>query len=651
MLKTFNLKEPVSIASLLLILSIASLISPLSYLNILFWVLLIGFNYLHQRPVYFLKKLVCLILILASLYLQFYFDYQTISKELFVHILGILMIFKFFELHQKRDYFFYVNLSFFISVISLLDGQDLISCTLSFAIMFFGIYLLYMINQIEFPDFKWKNLIKIFGFVLALFPFIIGTYLIFPRTHINISFLQPSQNKIGIPDKINLGSFNSITNTREKVFDVNFNNNTINQKELYFRVKVFDILNQQQEWIEAPNSLLYQFQTRISKKEDRLNYQLTMSAHGKKWLPVLDYVSAVGEGYRVHPYNFTSSNTKTLDKSKIFSLKSSSSTITDYLDQNAQSFYLKLPNQDFSKLKTWVDQNNSDSQQQFLNTVLNHFKNEEFFYTLSPKIIGNDYQKFFFETKEGYCEYYAGTFVILARLAGIPARIVTGYYGGEKNNIGGFYSFRQSDAHSWVEVYLKDKGWTRYDPTQIIPLSRVNLNNNLYLDQQMYLNKENQNQLTLINRMSQQFKHFAQYFSYIDYRWTQFFVSYNQFEQRKLYSKIKQIKPNDNVKQMAVMLSIGLMIISLIYILLIKRLFNLNFIIFEMIRHLKKKHVNINKYQDSSEIFSVYEKIFQNLNITPIQQVYFKHKFKNEPVHFFKRLGIFLRLKKIALTN
>ena len=397
MLKTFNLKEPVSIASLLLILSIASLISPLSYLNILFWILLIGFNYLHQRPVYFLKKLVRLILILASLYLQFYFDYQTISKELFVHILGILMIFKFFELHQKRDYFFYVNLSFFISVISLLDGQDLISCTLSFAIMFFGIYLLYMINQIEFPDFKWKNLIKIFGFVLALFPFIIGTYLIFPRTHINISLLQPSQNKIGIPDKINLGSFNSITNTREKVFDVNFNNSTINQKELYFRVKVFDILNQQQEWIEAPNSLLYQFQTRISKKEDRLNYQLTMSAHGKKWLPVLDYVSAVGDGYRVHPYNFTSSNSKTLDKSKIFSLKSSNSTLTDYLDQSAQSFYLKLPNQDFSKLKTWVEQNNSESQQQFLNTVLNHFKNEEFFYTLSPKIIGNDYQKFFFE--------------------------------------------------------------------------------------------------------------------------------------------------------------------------------------------------------------------------------------------------------------
>jgi len=99
------------------------------------------------------------------------------------------------------------------------------------------------------------------------------------------------------------------------------------------------------------------------------------------------------------------------------------------------------------------------------------------------------------------------------------------------------------------------------------------------------------------------------------------------------------------------MLSIGLMIISLIYILLIKRLFNLNFIIFEMIRQLKKKHVNINKYQDSSEIFYVYEKIFQNLNIATIQQVYFKHKFKNEPVDFFKRLGIFLRLKKIALTN
>ena len=84
----------------------------------------------------------------------------------------------------------------------------------------------------------------------------------------------------------------------------------------------------------------------------------------------------------------------------------------------------------------------------------------------------------FFNTKNGYCEYYAGTFAILARLAGIPSRIVTGYYGGSYNEIGNFYTFKQQDAHSWVEIFINDD-WVLYDPTLSVPSNNIlNSNNN-----------------------------------------------------------------------------------------------------------------------------------------------------------------------------
>ena len=92
----------------------------------------------------------------------------------------------------------------------------------------------------------------------------------------------------------------------------------------------------------------------------------------------------------------------------------------------------------------------------------------------------------FFKNKEGYCEYYAGTFTILARLANIPTRIITGYYGGEYNAFGDFYNITQSNAHAWVEVWFQNKGWIRVDPTSYIPKENILESNNLN-----YINEQN----------------------------------------------------------------------------------------------------------------------------------------------------------------
>ena len=81
--------------------------------------------------------------------------------------------------------------------------------------------------------------------------------------------------------------------------------------------------------------------------------------------------------------------------------------------------------------------------------------------------------EFLFETREGFCEHYASALTVLLRAAGLPARIVLGYQGGELNSIGSYYIIRQSDANSWTEVWLRDQGWVRVDGVAAVAPDRV----------------------------------------------------------------------------------------------------------------------------------------------------------------------------------
>ncbi|MEO5764202.1 MAG: DUF3488 and transglutaminase-like domain-containing protein [Casimicrobiaceae bacterium] len=109
----------------------------------------------------------------------------------------------------------------------------------------------------------------------------------------------------------------------------------------------------------------------------------------------------------------------------------------------------------------------------YIRAVLRHFNTEAFVYTLGPPLYENEpIDQFLLDTRRGFCEHYASAFVVLLRAAGIPARIVTGYQGGEMNPTGGYMIVRQSDAHAWTEALL-DGQWVRFDPTAAVAPSRI----------------------------------------------------------------------------------------------------------------------------------------------------------------------------------
>jgi hypothetical protein len=121
-------------------------------------------------------------------------------------------------------------------------------------------------------------------------------------------------------------------------------------------------------------------------------------------------------------------------------------------------------------------------------------------------------EDFLFENKAGHCEYFATAMVVLLREVGIPARIVNGFLGGEWNEHGKFFLVRESNAHSWVEVFFPKHGWVLFDPTPA--------------GDEGFLTRS-------------RFSFITSYIDYLKYRWSRYVVDFNQKDQIRLLSSIQ----------------------------------------------------------------------------------------------------------------
>ncbi len=116
----------------------------------------------------------------------------------------------------------------------------------------------------------------------------------------------------------------------------------------------------------------------------------------------------------------------------------------------------------------------STSDVQILARAIAYFRAQRFVYTLEPPLAGrNSVDDFLFDSRRGFCEHFASAFAFLMRAAGVPARVVTGYQGGDLNPFDHYITVRQSDAHAWTEVFLRGRGWVRVDPTALSVPGRI----------------------------------------------------------------------------------------------------------------------------------------------------------------------------------
>jgi len=528
-LKILNIKN---LPILILILCLVSIGGDITFLNKIFWIALVFISYFLLKFNFKFKNLLIGIYALIAIYIQLRFDQFVFSEEFFLNCLAILIIAKYSELVTKNNQLSFSMISMIIAVASLINGQDLLSSITSLTIIILSIIYMYLVQQKELMDFNLKNIFKYLAFGFSIFPIIIIFYLVFPRADINFRIFDPSASSLGIPDSINLGSFREFSNSEEPVFTLI--NKNYKKDQLYFRVKVFDYMEKNRSW--RPTSNIYMYNTfknhiKINKSQNLgKNYEIIIEPHKGKWIPTLANSKLKTIDYKIEEnlFNQTFTIKNLIDrKKKIEFLRyKNNQEINDRL----KDYYKLLPNTISKDLKDWATKNKKNkSDKEYLDTITKTFADGTYFYNLSPKNLSqNNYADFFFNSKEGYCEYFAGTFVLLARLGGIPSRIVSGYLGGDLNNIGDFYLFRQKDAHAWAEVWFEKEGWVRVDPTKYIP--QENIRNTL---NDLFNYKKNTSESSIRLKI---FKYVGYYLNYTDFVWTQHLLSYDN-AQRKSFIK------------------------------------------------------------------------------------------------------------------
>jgi len=624
---------------ILLFLSLLTILFNVSYFNQLLFVSIFIFSIFLNFKQYRFKTILSSIVALIAIFLQFKFSDYTFSKEFFLNLILILVFIKFSEIKEKKDHYFFNFTVIFLTISSLIYGQDFLSSINSFLLMIVSIIHLYSLNQKKILNINTKYIFQYLSISLLILPIIALIYFIFPRYEINIKIFDNKVNTLGIPNFLELGTFTDISSNKQKVFQYKNDQNKDKNNPLYFRVKIFDLINVNKFWITTPLQNIYMqydntYKLKKNNKTSINNGEIIIFPNDKTWLPVLksfDYDSSlITNNY----LNGTAKLKQKIDQKKRYPIRSNRFSIN--YDKEFLKFYQKLPPSIFSqKLINWTDnlRENSKSDLDYLTNIMKHFANGEYYYTLNPiENKTNDYEKFFFETKRGYCEYYAGMFTILARLQNIPTRIVTGYLGGEYNDIGNFYTFRQSDAHSWVEVYTNEKGWIRFDPTLVIPKENILSFNNL---------SSQDLQPTLIDDdgRTSRLSVLKNYYTYFDYTWTNKFLNYNKKSRDNfLKDKIQNFELKKEFYIFIVSFFILLFVYMFLRFIIKKSIFFKLF--FNKIKSLKDinqntlthqeilKHLNKTDKNKISDIFEVYEKLIftKKYNLSMRDFFYFNYK-------------------------
>ena len=227
---------------------------------------------------------------------------------------------------------------------------------------------------------------------------------------------------------------------------------------------------------------------------DDLRYEVMLEPTDRNWVFALDVATGFPEGVKQQVEGHL---LRTGRVTSVWVYRAASNLRAGLPQGPAPSVYrsetLRLPSslnpQALALAQGWVAQGGDRAQ--IVAQALQYFRNGGFSYTLTPTpLVGRHrVDEFLFETRDGFCEHYSQAFVVLMRAAGIPARVVTGYMGGERSSSGAYYIVRNADAHAWAEVLLSDDGtWTRIDPTAAVAPDRISLGSGTFGDDSYFRN-------------------------------------------------------------------------------------------------------------------------------------------------------------------
>jgi Transglutaminase-like enzymes, putative cysteine proteases len=313
--------------------------------------------------------------------------------------------------------------------------------------------------------------------LLQALPITVLLFVLFPRLSEPLWGVPKTSSSAstGISDHMTLNNISELVDSEEVAFRVRFDGPVPPASQLYWRGPVLWVTDGRR-WDPVSRDLPPRWQMlpgRYDSLDDPVRYALTLEAHNAHWIFPLDLPASVPNGMALTADFQLLSKRKVIARQR-YELASHTRYVTGPLADEMYRLGLRLPTAANPRTRALAAQWAHLPAQAIVDSAINHFRDQPFWYSRRPPPLGDHpVDDFLFTTRRGFCEHYAAAFVTLMRAAGVPARVVTGYQGGEVNPVSDYLIVRQSDAHAWAEVWLDSDGWVRVDPTAAIPPHRV----------------------------------------------------------------------------------------------------------------------------------------------------------------------------------
>ena len=474
-----------------------------------------------------------------------------------VHLLCFAYALKSLELKTRSDLYQLVLLGVFVIASSLIFKQNL-----AFSAVVFLLLILNLIALLQYFSFEKKMINSLKTMIMLIVQstlLAIVLFLVFPR--LSPFWQVPNANiaKTGLSDSIKPGDIAQLTRSTKLAFRVDFGQQAVpSYSSLYWRAMVLEYYDGF-AWTTKPSA------SDKVETDDLQVVEPVFDASQTEVLP-LNYRVIAEPSYQhylfaltpavVNPKQadikaskgYTFQSNKVITQAKSYQLTSFLTAPTGIDLSNEQQTinrsYPKGSNPRLEALAANLKQNYATKMQR-AQAVLDMINQELFSYTLQPPLLSdNSLDQFFFDTRAGFCAHYASAFTFLMRASGIPARMVTGYLGGEYNDSNdqqdnakqGHLSVYQYDAHAWSEIWIEDKGWIRIDPTAAVDLQRINSG---WSEQLLREQSAFENNIFSLYRMKNitWLRVLRLHFDALDYQWTRWVIGFTAKQQLTLFKE------------------------------------------------------------------------------------------------------------------
>ncbi len=424
--------------------------------------------------------------------------------------------------NDLADYRQLLWVQYFLIASCFIVHQDLLIALCILALLALQVQVQFHLFAGKIQPMPWKRLALI---SLVFIPLFTALFVFFPRLPPLWQLPGAKAAQTGLADDLSPGSIEQLVASDQLAFRVMFDGTAPKQNELYWRAKVYTDFDGRTWHSERPSRYRAKPLT-----QDTWRYTVMVEPHQQRILFSLGQ-SKVLQGTVQLTGNEMLRSLQVVSQRLTYQLASADIPLSDNANKTA---YLALPAGNAKARGLGEGYQSLQDPKLIVEAIAARFRTDGYKYTLSPTALsGDEIDQFLFESKAGFCSHYAGATAFLLRAAGVPARVIGGYLGGNWQDEQNYLQVRQRDAHAWVE-YFADNAWHRFDPTALVApdrlengLDAVLAESELSLLQQTWVRNNSLTQYVM-NKLDD-----------LDFYWSKWVIAFNEQQQSSLMQELK----------------------------------------------------------------------------------------------------------------